>query len=80
MEAETGTQINGSILLKTPAAAAALSMSETQFRNQLAQGRIGPRELRFGKSVRYCRAELEAWARAGCPKRQDWERMNNGGD
>ena len=68
------------ILLTTERAAAAIGMSETAFRTQLAAGRIGPEPIRFGRSVRWSRAALEAWAHAGCPRRLDWRRMRSGAD
>ena len=71
------TEVTTGILVTTAGAAALLAMSETGFRTQLAAGRIGPREIRFGKSVRYCRTELERWAAAGCPKRIEWQSRKN---
>ena len=60
------------VLLTLPMAAASLSMSATAFRTQEAAGRIGPRPVKFGRSVRYVRSELERWGAAGCPRRADW--------
>ena len=60
------------VLLTLPMAAAWLSMSATAFRTQEAAGRIGPCPVRFGRSVRYVRCELERWAASGCPRRADW--------
>ena len=68
------------VLLTLPMAAAWLSMSATAFRTQEAAGRIGPRPVRFGRSVRYVRSELERWAAAGCPRRVDWLARGKDGD
>mgnify|MGYP006297512331 CR=1 FL=1 len=32
-----------------------------------------PAPVRFGRSVRWSRAELEDWLRAGAPPRNEWE-------
>jgi excisionase family DNA binding protein len=37
-----------------------------------ASGRL-PRPIRLGRSVRWPRAELEAWIAAGAPSRDAWE-------
>ena len=34
-----------------------------------------PRPIRLGRSVRWNRAELEAWLAAGGPRRDEWERI-----
>ena len=39
-----------------------------------SSGRL-PRPIRLGRSVRWVRAELEAWLAAGGPRRDEWERM-----
>ena len=60
------------LLLTIEGAAALLSMSRTAFKSHLAAGRIGPRAIRFGRSVRFSRDELATWAGAGCPPRERW--------
>ena len=39
-----------------------------------SSGRL-PRPIRLGRSVRWDRAELEAWLAAGGPRRDEWERI-----
>lgn len=34
-----------------------------------------PRPVRFGRAVRWNRAELQAWLDAGAPERSTWEAM-----
>lgn len=38
-------------------------------------GRL-PRPVRLGNCVRWRRAEIEAFVKAGCPTRETWEAMN----
>lgn len=40
---------------------------------KLHAGGLIPRPLRFGRSVRWNRAELLAWLEAGAPSRDEWE-------
>jgi predicted DNA-binding transcriptional regulator AlpA len=41
-------------------------------------GRV-PRPVRLGRRVLWSVAELEDWARAGCPARERWEAIRAGG-
>jgi excisionase family DNA binding protein len=46
---------------------------------RLQRGGKLPAPVRFGRSVRWARAELEAWLRAGAPSREEWDaRQGNG--
>lgn len=40
---------------------------------RLQRGGKLPAPVRFGRSVRWPRAELQAWLRAGAPDRNEWE-------
>jgi len=43
---------------------------------QLATGRL-PAPVRIGRSVRWRKAEIEAWIEAGCPERAKWDTLKN---
>lgn len=51
--------------------AALLGIGRTKFLQLHASGRL-PLPLRFGRAVRWRRAELEDWLNAGCPPRDKW--------
>lgn len=51
-----------------------LNLSLRHVNNLNASGRL-PRPIRLGRSVRWPRAELEAWIAAGAPSRQEWDKM-----
>lgn len=36
-----------------------------------------PKSVKLGASVRWLRRELEAWADAGCPPLDEWERLRD---
>lgn len=55
-----------------------LDISERHLWAQHAAGKI-PRPLRFGRAVRWNRAELQAWLDAGAPARDQWEARRAGG-
>jgi len=59
------------ILLDAKAAAALLNIGPTHFYSLKAQGRL-PEPVHLGRSVRWRRAELVAWAATGCPPRDRW--------
>lgn len=40
-------------------------------------GRLGPVEIRLGRSVRFSAAEVADWIRAGCPSRDAWLGMRD---
>ena len=42
-----------------------------------SSGRL-PKPIRLGRSVRWPRAELEAWLAAGAPSRDEWDAIRNG--
>lgn len=72
---ETINNPTGKILLKAEEAANALSVSLKHFYNIQRSGRLGPGEIRLGKSVRWSRDELEEWANEGCPPREKWQQI-----
>ncbi len=51
-----------------------LGISQRHLWNLSTTGRL-PRPDRLGRSVRWNRAELEAWLAAGGPTRDKWERI-----
>jgi predicted DNA-binding transcriptional regulator AlpA len=61
------------LLVNLPTCAARLAISERQLRRLILSGHFGPQVIRLGRrAVRVNDAELEAWARAGCPARTRW--------
>lgn len=64
---------NAPVLLGKAEAAALLGMSESSLKRLARSGRLGPIPVRLsGRITRFSRAELEAWAAAGCPPRKVW--------
>jgi predicted DNA-binding transcriptional regulator AlpA len=63
------------ILLDGRSAAAALGIGRTLFYKLHATGRLGPLPVKLGERSLWVRAELERWALAGCPARDDWLRQ-----
>jgi predicted DNA-binding transcriptional regulator AlpA len=63
------------ILLDARSAAAALGVGRTLFYRLCASGRIGPLPIKLGERSLWARAELEDWAAAGCPTREEWLRQ-----
>lgn len=58
-------------------AARLLGISERHLWTMLHDGRLGPQPMRFGRAVRWNRAEIEAWLSAGAPSRDDWQSSRN---
>lgn len=56
-------------------AAALLGLSRSMFYKMAEAGQIGPSGVRLGRCLRYPLAELRAWAAAGMPRREEWERL-----
>lgn len=40
--------------------------------SRMARCRQMPQPVRFGRTVRWCRDEIEAWLKAGCPPMDSW--------
>ncbi len=75
------TDTAAAILLTKKATAQALQISLRGLSRLEAAGKIGPRPVKLGGSVRYNATELAEWAAAGqngeLPRRQEWlERQN----
>jgi len=62
------------ILLDARSAAAVLNIGRSLFYQLCASGRIGPLPVKLGERSLWARAELEDWAAAGCPTREEWLR------
>lgn len=60
-------------LLGAAAVAEFLSIGEAHFYNLKKAGLFGPHPVKMGRSVRYMRSELLAWAAAGAPDRRHWD-------
>lgn len=66
------------LLLKSEDAAEMLGISRTHLYQLSSTGEIGPRPLKLGKCSVWSYLELRAWVAAGCPRREEWERMRAG--
>lgn len=72
------------LLLSASEVAAALGISRSAFYSLLSSGRIGPVGIRFGRSVRYDRREMENWLSAknpvngSLPNREQWVALQEG--
>jgi excisionase family DNA binding protein len=64
--------VTPSIMVGIPEAARLLGISRTTLLALDANGKLGPRPHRLGRRVLWERAELEEWAKAGCPSRRTW--------
>ena len=62
------------LAISVDAVAQLLSISPRHVWGLDSSGRL-PRPIHLGRSVRWVRAELEAWLAAGGPRRDEWERM-----
>lgn len=63
------------IALDIDHAAALIGISRSMFYELMDAGKIGPMGVKFGpKCVRFPLAELRAWAEAGMPSREIWQR------
>jgi excisionase family DNA binding protein len=40
-------------------------------------GKLGPRPIRFGTSVKFLCSEVESWLAAGAPPQAKWEALRN---
>ncbi len=55
-----------------------LDISERHVWSMHSAGRL-PRPFRLGRVTRWRLGELKAWVDAGCPERQRWEQLQQGG-
>jgi len=63
------------LLLKSEDAAEMLGISRTHLYQLSSAGEIGPRPIKLGKCSVWSYLELHAWVAAGCPRREEWERI-----
>ena len=50
-----------------------LGISQAAFFRLRAAGRIGPRSVKLGRSVRWDIEEVQEWIAAKCPNSRQWE-------
>ena len=50
-----------------------LGISQAAFFRLRARGKIGPRAIKLGRSIRWDAAEVDAWIKAKCPQARDWQ-------
>ena len=53
--------------------ASALGISERYLYKLHSKGQL-PQSIQLGRSVRWRKAEIEAWLKSGAPSRPEWER------
>ena len=80
METKTNIKTSEHTAIGLPAreAAALLGISPRHLWALNASARL-PMPVRLGRSVRWIRAELEAWLEAGAPARDRWEATKTSG-
>lgn len=67
-------------LLSIAQLAALLGLSRRGVERLRASGRLGPTAISFGpRCVRFNAAEVQRWIAAGCPPRDRWAAMREGG-
>ncbi len=66
-------------LLSTRDVAKVLGISLATLWRKISAGQIGPRPVKIGRIQRYRPDELQAWIRAGCPGRAQWDAMTKEG-
>jgi excisionase family DNA binding protein len=62
------------LVLNALEVAVLLKIGKSTFLRLHSAGKV-PQPVRFGRSVRWRRAELEAWVAAGAPSRDKWARL-----
>lgn len=50
-----------------------LNISQAAFFRLRAGGRIGPRSIKLGRSIRWDAAEVQEWIKAKCPNARTWD-------
>lgn len=71
----SGGHDNGALLLDGPATARALGIGLSLLYTMDRSGELGPSGVKLGSRRLWPREELAAWARHGCPHREQWEGM-----
>lgn len=81
-ESKAGTSFRSkrekTLVVDAREAARLLGISRSTFMKLHSAGKV-PSPLRFGRAVRWRRAEIEAWIEAGAPSRDKWIRMRKTG-
>ena len=67
------------LLLSAADAARILGIGKRHFYGLHSSGKLGPLPISLGRRTLWRREELEAWVRAGCPARQEWNNVDSGG-
>jgi len=55
-----------------------LGISQASFFRLRSSGKIGPRSIKLGRSVRWDSAEVDQWIQAKCPSFKRWEVEQSG--
>lgn len=64
-----------SILISTLEVCKRLGIGKSLFFGLLSSGKVGPKKIMLGRRVLWNRKEIEKWAEAGCPAREQWQRI-----
>jgi predicted DNA-binding transcriptional regulator AlpA len=71
---DTRSDDDNPVLLTAAQASAMFQKTERTWRTWDALSMI-PRPMRIGRSLYWRLGELKAWIEAGCPRREEWERI-----
>jgi hypothetical protein len=63
------------LLLSNEEAAEALGLSRNSFHAISSNGKLGPLPIRLTARPQWSAKELAAWVDAGCPGRDQWQRI-----
>lgn len=77
-QAPPETVTSGKLLVTCDEAAELLSLGRSLLFEMVADGRLGPEPVRFGRKSLFVLAELCDWTQARCPGRTAWLRMREG--
>lgn len=65
------------LVVDTKEAARLCGISERHFITLNDEGLLGPRPVRLKSSVRWLICELADWLKAGCPTREQWDKIKD---
>lgn len=76
MKTASKNKISDSFLMSMPELWEQLRISKNHFHKLKSAGKIGPIPIRtLGSRVLWSRKEVGEWVDAGCPNREQWQKM-----
>ena len=64
-----------SILIPTLEVCKRLGIGKSLFFRLLSSGKVGPKKIMLGRRVLWNCREIGKWADAGCPTREQWQKI-----